>query len=144
PGLEQTVAEARAEQNERLQEFVPQPTQAPVTEVKAAIPAAAMKTEAQPIFAAADPTAAYTPDGRRFLLFTTKTCPNCLIVKTWMDGQGIKYETILAEENRELSRKYGIMLAPSAVIVAADGSYEKYVGVSEIKNFVEGVYAKNA
>lgn len=61
-----------------------------------------------------------------------------------MDGQGIKYETILAEENRELSRKYGIMLAPSAVIIAADGSYEKYVGVSEIKNFVEGVYAKNA
>ncbi|MCQ2552251.1 MAG: ribonucleoside triphosphate reductase [Clostridia bacterium] len=83
-------------------------------------------------------------DKKRFLLFTTKTCPNCLIVKTWMDEQGVKYEPLLAEENRELARKFGVMLAPTAIILSSDGSYEKYVGVSEIKSFVEGSILQRA
>ncbi|MDO5331861.1 MAG: ribonucleoside triphosphate reductase, partial [Bacillota bacterium] len=83
-------------------------------------------------------------NGRKFLLFTTKTCPNCLIIKTWMDGQGVEYEALLAEENRELTRKFGVMLAPTAIILSEDGTYEKFVGVSEIKTFVEGNILKQA
>ena len=132
PEKVQTVAEAREEQKAKFEEFVPKKEEAPA-EVKAASLA--------PV---SNGNEVYLPDGRRFMLFTTKTCPNCQIVKTWMDSQSIRYEAILAEENRDLARKFAVMLAPTAIILEADGSYEKYVGVSEIKSFIEGVYAKRA
>ena len=124
PEKVQTVAEAREEQKAKFEEFVPKKEEAPA-----------------PV---SNGNEVYLPDGRRFMLFTTKTCPNCQIVKTWMDSQSIRYEAILAEENRDLARKFAVMLAPTAIILEADGSYEKYVGVSEIKSFIEGVYAKRA
>ena len=117
---------------------------APAQPAAAAEPAPAPVQPAAPVTPVqhVNDSAVFLPDGRRFMLFTTKTCPNCQIIKTWMDSQGIRYEAILAEANRELSRKFGIMLAPTAIILKEDGEYEKYVGVSEIKTFIEGVYAK--
>ena len=131
PDKTQTVAQARAERKEEVKEFIPQ---VEGTQTDKSEPAAVTQT------VMSEPNVG----GRRFLLFTTKTCPNCLIIKTWMDSQGVKYEALLAEENRELTRKFGIMLAPTAIILAEDGTYEKYVGVSEIKTFVEGNILKQA
>ena len=74
---------------------------------------------------------------KRFLLFTTRTCPNCAIIKDFLAQQGTKYELVLAEENRALARSFGIMQAPTAVIIDGDKA-EKYIGVSKIKNYVLG------
>ena len=40
-------------------------------------------------------------------LFTTKTCPNCKLVKEYL--KNVPYVTIDAEENMELARRYGVM-----------------------------------
>ena len=65
-------------------------------------------------------------------LFTTATCPNCKVVKSMLDKMSYKYETLLANENRELCEAFDIRQAPTLVIVK-DGSFEKYAGVSDIK-----------
>ena len=66
-------------------------------------------------------------------LFTTKTCPNCQIAKEMLKGEPCR--VIDAEENQELAMKYGIMQAPTLVVV--DGHQaKKYVNASNIKKYV--------
>ncbi len=72
----------------------------------------------------------------RFLLFTTKTCPNCKIIKEYLAENNIPYEQVIAEENKDIARGYGIMQAPTAVILEGD-NVTKYVGVQNIKNYVQ-------
>ena len=73
---------------------------------------------------------------KRFLLFTTKTCPNCKIIKEYLAEHNVPYEQIVAEENKDIARGYGIMQAPTAVILDGD-TVTKFVGVQNIKNFVQ-------
>ena len=67
-------------------------------------------------------------------LFTTKTCPNCKLVKEYL--KNVNYVTIDAEENMELARRYGVMQAPTLVVVNGD-SHKKYVNASNIKKYVD-------
>lgn len=67
-------------------------------------------------------------------LFTTKTCPNCKMVKEYL--KNVPYVTIDAEENMELARRYGVMQAPTLVVVNGD-SHKKYVNASNIKKYVD-------
>ena len=71
-------------------------------------------------------------------LFTTKTCPNCKLVKEYL--KNVPYVTIDAEENMELARRYGVMQAPTLVVteVVVNGdSHKKYVNASNIKKYVD-------
>ena len=67
-------------------------------------------------------------------LFTTKTCPNCKLAKEYL--KNVPYVTIDAEENMELARRYGVMQAPTLVVVNGD-SHKKYVNASNIKKYVD-------
>ncbi|ROR28264.1 ribonucleoside-triphosphate reductase class III catalytic subunit [Mobilisporobacter senegalensis] len=67
-------------------------------------------------------------------LFTTKTCPNCKIAKTYLED--IEYETIDAEENADLAYEFKIMQAPTLVVVQ-DGQVNRYVNASNIKKYVD-------
>ena len=67
-------------------------------------------------------------------LFITKTCPNCKLVKEYL--KNVPYVTIDAEENMELARRYGVMQAPTLVVVNGD-SHKKYVNASNIKKYVD-------
>lgn len=67
-------------------------------------------------------------------LFTTKTCPNCKVAKEFL--KGMDYEVIDAEENPELSNQFGIMQAPTLVLVK-DGEIKKFVNPSNIRRFAE-------
>ena len=69
-------------------------------------------------------------------LFTTKTCPNCRLAKEMLKGESV--QIIDAEENPELVKKYGIMQAPTLVVV--DGTRaKKYVNASNIRKYVDTV-----
>ena len=68
-------------------------------------------------------------------LFTTKTCPNCRIVKAMLDDEEIAYEVIDAEEAPELVAKYGINQAPTLVVVK-DGIAEVYANASNIIAYI--------
>ncbi len=66
-------------------------------------------------------------------LFTTKTCPNCAMAKEMLADE--EYVLIDAEENVEMTQQYGVMQAPTLVVVNGD-STKKYVNASNIQKFV--------
>ena len=76
-------------------------------------------------------------EAKQVLLFTTKTCPNCPAAKNFLDKAGIKYVAIDAQEHPELVKKYGIMQAPTLVVVSGE-KVDKIAGAPQIKE-----YAKN-
>jgi len=67
-------------------------------------------------------------------LFTTKTCPNCKIAKQFLKDES--YQVVDAEEHPELTDAYGIMQAPTLVIVN-NGEVHKFVNASNIKKYVD-------
>lgn len=67
-------------------------------------------------------------------LFTTSTCPNCKIAKEMLEGE--EYQVIDAEKNPELVSRYGIMQAPTLVVIKGD-QMKKYVNASNIQKYVD-------
>jgi len=70
-------------------------------------------------------------------LFTTRTCPNCRTIKQYFEKEGFPYSNVDAEENEDLSEAFGIVQAPTLVVVKEDGTAEKYQNVSEIRGYIE-------
>lgn len=71
-------------------------------------------------------------------LFATRTCPNCRTAKEFL--KGVDYQIIDAEEHPELAEKFGIMQAPTLVLVR-DGVVQKFANASNIRRFAEEVKA---
>ena len=71
------------------------------------------------------------------LLFTTKTCPNCVIAKSVLEKANMDYELVDAEEHADLVEKYGVKQAPTLIIVK-NGEVEKLANASNIKKYTEG------
>ena len=71
-----------------------------------------------------------------YLLFGTKTCPNCDIAKKKLNDNHITYEFIDAEEMPDLTQQYDIMSAPTLVRLNEQG-YDKFVNASNIINFLD-------
>ena len=84
---------------------------------------------------------AAAPEGG-ILLFTTKTCPNCVMAKRFLDEAGIDYTVVDAEAQPELAGAYGIMQAPTLV----DESGRTYGGAGAIRMYASrcGNLARNA
>lgn len=74
------------------------------------------------------------PSGDAVYLFTTKTCPNCAGARELLKGK--EYVLIDAEENPELVVTYGVMQAPTLVVIK-DGRIGKYVNLSNIKQYAK-------
>lgn len=71
-------------------------------------------------------------------LFTTRTCPNCRTAKEFL--KGVDYQIIDAEEHPKLAEEFGIMQAPTLVLVR-DGVVQKFANASNIRRFAEEVKA---
>ena len=80
------------------------------------------------------PAPAVVSDGK-VLLFSRVTCPNCRVAENLLNKAGIAYEKLIAEENVEACRAYGIKGAPTLVIVN-DENHTNYYSVPEIKKFL--------
>ena len=72
----------------------------------------------------------------KLILFTTSTCPNCRMAKTFLDRAGLLYDTVLANEEPELTRKYGVRQAPTLIAISGETA-EKVVNVSNIRRFID-------
>lgn len=70
------------------------------------------------------------------LLFTTKTCPNCKIATQSLEQAKIGYELVDAQANKDLVRKYGVLQAPTLVVVGT-GGVQKLANASNIKAYAE-------
>lgn len=72
----------------------------------------------------------------RHILFVSKTCPNCKMAEKFLDKAGVKYETVVASENKELTMSYGVNQAPTLVVISGD-EVNKIVNVSNIRAYLE-------
>ena len=71
-------------------------------------------------------------------LFTTKTCPNCKLVKRYLEIVGMAYEEVDAEEQGQLAADLGIRQAPT-LLVTQEGQMQRFDGAGEIKQFLDNV-----
>jgi ribonucleoside-triphosphate reductase len=81
------------------------------------------------------------PEQPKYLLFTTKTCPNCRVAKIILDKAEISRKEIDAGENLELAKRYGVTQAPTLVELSNDG-FILYESVPAIKAFTERISGK--
>ena len=69
-------------------------------------------------------------------LFKTETCPKCKVAIGLLDKAGVSYNTVLANDNKELTMALGIKQAPTLVVVKG-GEVTKYVEVAGVKEFLK-------
>ena len=72
----------------------------------------------------------------KITLFATKTCPNCKMAKMLLDKADREYIVVDAEENSELTNKFGVKKAPTLLVPTADG-IRYYDNASEIRRYIE-------
>lgn len=69
------------------------------------------------------------------LLFTTPTCPNCPAAKKMLDDAGINYTVINAMQNKKLAIEYGILQAPTLLILNGEQK-SMYCGLEKIIKYI--------
>lgn len=75
------------------------------------------------------------PKDSKIYLFTTPTCPNCVIAKEILKNSNIDYEMINAVENLNLAKEYGVVQAPTLVSIS-ENHIVKFSGISDIKKIL--------
>ena len=73
--------------------------------------------------------------GAKALLFSRVTCPNCRVAENLLAKAGLAYEKLIADENVELCKAYGIKGAPTLVITDGE-NHNNYYSVPEIKKYL--------
>ena len=69
------------------------------------------------------------------ILFSRVTCPNCRVAEQLLGKAGVQYEKLIADENIELCKKFGVKGAPTLVIVDGENAVN-YYSVPEIKKYL--------
>ena len=77
----------------------------------------------------------------RPLLITTRTCPNCKVAISMLDRAGIEYDKVVADEEPEVAKRYGITQAPT-LVAAGESGIELYAGIMNVKKFAENSVLK--
>ena len=68
-------------------------------------------------------------------LFSRVTCPNCRVAEQLLSKAGVAYEKLIADENVELCKQYGVKGAPTLVITDGE-NHVNYYSVPEIKKYL--------
>ena len=73
--------------------------------------------------------------GVKAILFSRVTCPNCRVAETLLNKAGVAYEKLIADEQLELCKQYGIKGAPTLVLTDGENHVLHY-SVPEIKKYL--------
>ena len=73
-----------------------------------------------------------------YVLVATKTCPNCKMAGAMLDKAGVNYRKVYAEDEPETATAYGVVQAPTLVILG-DNSITRIQNVSNIKKYIDSV-----
>ena len=73
--------------------------------------------------------------GAKVILFSRVTCPNCRVAEQLLAKAGVAYEKLIADENVELCKAYGVKGAPTLVITDGE-NFNSYYSVPEIKKYL--------
>lgn len=69
-------------------------------------------------------------------LFTSRTCPNCKIVKKLLDDANMAYSIVDAAERPDLVSDFDVRHVPT-LIVLSDGASTRYINASQIKQYLD-------
>ena len=72
------------------------------------------------------------------ILFSRVTCPNCRVAEQLLSKAGVQYEKLIADENIELCKQYGVKGAPTLVITDGE-NFRSYYSVPEIKKYIASI-----
>ena len=104
----------------------------------AAAPAAApsaVELETKAHEAAPAEAKAETVDG--LVLFTTSTCPKCVMAKKFLADAGLEYETVVVDRDPQLARQYGVRQAPTLLVLRDGQEIARAENPSNIRAFAE-------
>ncbi len=87
-----------------------------------------------PVQLSAEPEAAC--EGR-LILFTTSTCPKCVMAKKFLTDAGLNYEAVVVDQDPDSARKYGVRQAPTLLVLQGDEVVQKVENPSNIRAFAE-------
>ena len=73
--------------------------------------------------------------GAKASLFSRVTCPNCRVAEGLLGKANVAYEKLIADENVELCKKFGVKGAPTLVITDGE-NHVNYYSVPEIKKYL--------
>ena len=76
-----------------------------------------------------------TPAPTKAMLFSRVTCPNCRVAENLLSKAGVEYEKLIADDNLDLCRQYGVKGAPTLVITDGENTVN-YYSVPEIKKYL--------
>ena len=85
--------------------------------------------------AKAEAECACAPKAAKAMLFSRVTCPNCRVAENLLGKAGVEYEKLIADENLDLCRQYGVKGAPTLVITDGENT-ANYYSVPEIKKYL--------
>ena len=78
---------------------------------------------------------ACAPKTAKAMLFSRVTCPNCRVAENLLAKAGVEYEKLIADDNLDLCRAYGVKGAPTLVITDGENAVN-YYSVPEIKKYL--------
>ena len=88
--------------------------------------------------AAAESTPAAAPAAcGKLVLFTTSTCPKCVMAKKFLADAGIAYETVVVDCDPDAAKKYGVRQAPTLLVLDGDKEVNRVENPSNIRAFCE-------
>lgn len=65
-------------------------------------------------------------------IYSTRTCPYCVMLKNWLDDKGVEYTNYMVDENpiaaQNMVRLSGQMGVPFSTVEYGDGQVEKILG----------------
>jgi len=73
--------------------------------------------------------------GGKVILFSRVTCPNCRVAESLLTKAGIPFEKLIADENVDLCKQYGIKGAPTLIITDGE-AFQSHYSVPEIKKYI--------
>ena len=89
-----------------------------------------------PVQLSAEPVEAV---GGKLVLFTTSTCPKCVMAKKFLGEAGLSYETVVVDQNPEEAKKYGVRQAPTLLVFEDNGEITRVENPSNIRAFAEAM-----
>ncbi|MBQ9938194.1 MAG: ribonucleoside triphosphate reductase, partial [Oscillospiraceae bacterium] len=102
----------------------------------------AVKSAEECVCAAEEPAPAAAPAPKaestasaKAILFSRITCPNCRVAEGLLAKANVEFEKLIADQDLDMCRKYGIKGAPTLVITDGD-TYQSYYSVPEIKKYL--------
>ena len=75
--------------------------------------------------------------GDRLILFTTSTCPKCVMAKKFLADAGISYETVVVDQDPAPAKQYGVKQAPTLLVLKDGEEVSRVENPSNIRAFCE-------